>query len=64
MNSDLFQLELKLGMPWNGYSPRSLTRIAKILTFQAGTGRSNLGTFEAIDVDQIELFPEGTPYGS
>ena len=62
MNSE--QLQLDLRMPWDGYSPRSLTRIAMNFTFRAGTGRVNRESFETPDVLQLELFPEGTHYGS
>ena len=62
MNSE--QLQLDLGMPWNGYDPRSLTRIVQNLTFRAGTGRVNLEPIGAMEGVQLELFPEGTHYGS
>ena len=60
MNSE--QLLLKLGMPWDGISPRYLTRAPKrrILT---GTGRPDLQIFWR-DPFQLELFPEGTHYGT
>ena len=59
MNSE--QLLLPLGMPWNGISPRYLTRAPQRLTLaNEGTGRSNPDA----PVDQLELFPEGTSYGS
>ena len=58
----LEQLALKLGLPWDGYSPRSLTRASALFSFvRKGTGRSNL---ELSRVVQLELFPEGTHYGS
>ncbi len=60
MNSD--QLSLDLRMPWGGYDPRSLTKGANLLTFRAGTGRSNPKPI--LQVVQLELFPEGTHYGS
>ena len=60
MNSE--QLELRLRMPWDGYTPRSLTRVAKNFSFvRKGTGRVNL---DAPQVVQLELFPEGTSFGS
>ena len=58
------QLSLDLGMAWNGYSPRSLTRGAISFTFQAGTGRLNLELPQPILAVQLELFPEGTYYGT
>jgi len=55
------QLLLRLGMPWDGVSPRYLTRAPKTLSLASeGTGRLNL---DAAAV-QLELFPEGTHYGS
>jgi len=54
MNSD--QLLLNLRMPWDGRSPRSLTRVALARRFATGgTGRS-IG--EQFHVDQLMLFPE------
>ena len=58
------QLKLDLGMPWDGRSPRFLTRVASLFTFQAGTGRPNPGTTGPVLAVQLELFPEGTHYGS
>ncbi len=55
------QLMLKLGMPWGGVSPRYLTRAHKRFSFvRSGTGRSIRTNL----VVQLELFPEGTSYGS
>ena len=52
-------------MPWNGYDPRSLTRVAKFLTFQAGMGRVNHEIISDAEEDtQLEVFPEGTHYGT
>ncbi len=60
MNSE--QLKLELGMPWDGVSPRYLTRAPKRISLASeGTGRSNL---ELSRVVQLELFPKETPYGS
>ena len=59
MNSE--QLLLRLGLPWDGRTPRSLTRVALAATFQAGTGRLN---HDFSDPAQLELFPEENPYGS
>ena len=59
MNSD--QLALKLGMPWDGISPRYLTRAPQRRKLaNEGTGRS----IQTSDVAQLEMFPEGTPNGS
>ncbi len=58
------QLELKLGMPWHGVSPRYLTRGHKAFSLASeGTGRSILRPNPALHVVQLELFPEGTSYG-
>ena len=55
------QLLLPLGMPWNGVSPRYLTKAPPKLSLASeGTGRS-IRTLSSI---QLELFPEGTPYGT
>ena len=59
------QLELKLGMPWDGYSPRYLTKAFGRFSFASeGTGRSNLEVIQTLNVVQLELFPEGTSYGT
>ncbi len=56
------QLVLKLGMPWHGISPRYLTRGSRLISFvRKGTGRT---VQDEIRDAQLELFPEGTPYGS
>jgi len=59
------QLLLKLGMPWDGVSPRYLTRgyLERSLGSE-GTGRSVGDPDEAIHVAELELFPEGTSYGT
>jgi len=60
MNSE--QLFLPLGMPWNGVSPRYLTRAPKRISFASeGTGRSNR---ELSRVVQLELFPEEKSFGA
>ncbi len=61
MNSE--QLQLDLRMPWNGYDPRTLTRVALEFTFRAGTGRVNRDESGDGSV-QLELFPKGTHYGT
>ena len=58
------QLELKLGMPWNGYDPRSLTRVRISLTSLQGTGRSIQQRVGWPSVVQLELFPEERSYGA
>ena len=59
------QLELRLGMPWNGYDPRSLTRGFALRTLVSeGTGRLIREPICARNVDQIDMFLEGTPHGS
>ena len=56
------QLRLKLGMPWDGISPRYLTRgFVPLSLASEGTGRSIEDAEPSI---QLELFPEGTSYGS
>ena len=55
------QLLLKLGMPWDGMSPRCLTRgFVELSLASEGTGRS-IG--DAEPSIQMELFPKGTHYG-
>ncbi len=49
-------------VPWNGISPRDLTRGHRMFSFiRKGTGRPNPAAIRAV---QLELFPEGTHYGS
>ena len=56
------QLKLELGMPWDGRSPRYLTKAAELFSLASeGTGRS---IPDVPLVVQLELFPEGTSYGS
>ena len=56
------QLKLQLGMPWDGVDPRYLTRAYSRFSLSSeGTGRLNP---EPISAEQLELFPEGTHYGS
>jgi len=63
MNSE--QLELELGMPWYGISPRYLTRAPERISLSSeGTGRPNLELVRPVFAVQLELFPEGTHYGS
>ncbi len=63
MNSE--QLRLELGMPWSGLSPRLLTRAhARFSLASEGTGRSNPEPIAMLKVVQLELFPEGTSYGT
>ncbi len=58
------QLSLKLRMPWDGYDPRSLTRIRISLTSEQGTGRSIQDEVGRPSVVQLELFPEERSNGS
>jgi len=61
---DQRQLQLDLGMAWNGYSPRSLTGAWNRFSFvREGTGRLNPEPIWP-HPDQLELFPEGTHYGT
>ena len=56
------QLLLRLGMPWDGVSPRFLTRAPKARSLASeGTGRVIQDLRHG---DQLELFPEGTSFGS
>jgi len=56
------QLSLDLRMPWNGHSPRGLTRGSRVVSFvRKGMGRSIL---PRDPVTNLELFPEGTSYGT
>ncbi len=55
------QLWLELGMPWDGISPRYLTRAPKRLSLASeGTGRS----IQDESGQQLELFLEETSFGS
>ena len=59
------QLQLKLGMPWNGVSPRYLCKINSERSLASeGTGRANFEPARPVERLQLELFPEGTSYGS
>ena len=59
------QLELKLGMPWDGRDPRYLTRAFQRFSLSSeGTGRSMEDLDRLALVAQLELFPEGTSYGT
>ena len=59
MHSD--QLLLDLRMPWDGQSPRYLTKGHKFVSFaSSGMSRVEVGA----QVEQLELFPEGTHYGT
>ena len=63
MSSD--QLLLELGMPWDGQDPRYLTRAFTQFSLSSeGTGRLNLRPIRPVVAVQLELFPEGTSYGS
>ncbi len=56
------QLVLKLGMPWDGISPRYLTRAPKRLSLASeGTGRLDPVRIHAV---QLQLFPEEISNGS
>ncbi len=60
MNSD--QLVLRLRMPWDGHDPRTLTKGSRIFSLASeGTGRVNRDEILGV---QLELFPEGTHYGT
>ena len=51
--------------PWNGKSPRTLTRAYERFSLSSeGTGRANLEPTRLIESVQLELFPEGTHYGT
>ena len=56
------QLELDLRMPWDGFDPRALTKGSIMFSFlRKGMTRPDLEANEAVE---LELFPEGTHYGS
>ena len=62
MNSE--QLKLKLGMPWDGVSPRYLTSSSR--AFSLASERTTWPVQEpdqTLLAAQLELFPEGTSYG-
>ena len=61
VNSVQLSLPLDLG-PWDGVSPRYLTRVHKVFSFPRE--RMTWPTQDPIHGLQIEMFPEGTPYGS
>ena len=57
------QLKLELRMPWDGYSPRGLTGSFRRFSFlRKGMTRPDPEPIEG--PVQLELFPEGTHYGS
>ncbi len=59
MNSS--QLLLELGMPWDGVDPRYLTKaFERFRLIPEGTPRPDL---DAISPEQLELFPQESPYG-
>ena len=55
------QLVLELGMPWDGISPRYLTRAPRRLSL-ASDGASR-PIQDALGL-QLELFPEGTSFSA
>ena len=56
------QLGLRFkGWPWEGQHPRVLTRGFFFCTFAARGAPAELGRLDAV---QLELFPEGTHYGT
>ncbi len=62
------QLELKLewAEPWEGRSPRSLTRgycVVDNSSVKCKSGDAN-GSFVQVDPAQLTAFLKGTPYGS
>ena len=61
MNSELEQLFLDLRMPWDGVSPRYLTRA--FARFSLARERTTWPVQDAPRAVQLELFPEGTSYG-
>ena len=56
MNSTQLELALFTGEPWEGKSPRALTKVALGLIFKPG-GAKKRERF-AFDDRQIEMFPE------
>ena len=50
-----------IGWPWDGQNPRDLTRAAELFTFAARGAPAEPRADESL---QLELFPEGTHYGT
>ncbi len=48
--------------PWNGRSPRDLTKAAKLFRFREPPANAS-GKIDSVGA-QLEMFPEGTPYGT
>ncbi len=57
------QRELDLRLPWNGQTPRSLTRAVKLFSFQPGQGPADPESGSFLDRSQIDLFQRNS-YGS
>jgi len=55
------QLSLKLKMPWEGVSPRYLTKGHSALSLASDGAPRPIRNANGL---QLELFPEGTSYGS
>ena len=63
-DSSYEQLPLKLGMAWNGVSPRYLTgAYARFSLDRERTTWPVLELPQTLHAAQFELFPEGTSYG-
>ena len=64
VNSEQLQLELgdaRVAVPWDGTSPRALTRCAKLFSLKAPPARVLRAD---ADPAQLTLFLKGNPYGS
>ncbi len=48
--------------PWGGRSPRDLTKAAEMFRFREHP--ANASEMISVGRDQLELFPEGTSYGT
>jgi len=60
------QLELPLNWgaePWEGRSPRSLSRGSCVIEKSVVESESGDATEDFTDAAQLTLFPEGNPYG-
>jgi len=56
------QLKLELGMPWDGVSPRYLTRAPKRLSL--ASERTTWPAEKLAQAIQLELFPEEKSFGT
>ena len=60
MNSEQLELELddvRVRIPWDGVSPRMLTKCGKLFSLKAAPARGSIGNAP----DQLTMFLKGTP---